>query len=413
MGACPSNCPYVTSNCVCPKPAACPGSPGCNTGCPVAAKNQACGRSAPKAGYQQRILDQRSLHVRLQAPAHRLPAVQVQHGSQVQPALVGGDVRGVAALHHVGRCRREAVLHQVRGHWQAVCAVGGYHELSPALAPDTVALHQSAHPLLAHAQAAGQQFAVHARPAVLSAQLLVDGSDVDQQGVVACRPRGPCSVRRVQASHRKYPLALTCITSHISVIGQRPFIEKIQTYLAARLAQNIPRLFFAMSRSIISRATCALKRAISSFSGVIVGVVALPSDVIANWPYASARTQFVRLALGMPSVAATTDAARPAMNCAQPPALTPACTSLSFASRSIHAPVPALSVWLCTPGFGGNLTARTRWMTTPSCVKSGRSDAIARLNRTCGAIVPDSPGGTPCRNLSRYSKSMPRSRNKL
>ncbi len=48
---------------------------------------------------------------------------------------------------------------------------------------------------------------------------------------------------------------------------------------------------------------------------VIVGVVALPSDVTANWPFASARTQFVRLALGMPSVAATSDAARPALTC--------------------------------------------------------------------------------------------------
>gem|GEM_PF-1872316 len=58
-----------------------------------------------------------------------------------------------------------------------------------------------------------------------------------------CRPRGPCSVPRVDASQRKYPLALTCKTSHISVIGQRPFIEKIQAYFAARPAQSTPRLF--------------------------------------------------------------------------------------------------------------------------------------------------------------------------
>lgn len=87
---------------------------------PVAVKDQARGRPAPKARHQQRILDQRGLHVRLQAPAHHLAAVQVQHGGQVQPTFVGSDVGDVAAPHHVGRCRREAALHQVRGHRQAV-----------------------------------------------------------------------------------------------------------------------------------------------------------------------------------------------------------------------------------------------------------------------------------------------------
>lgn len=39
-----------------------------------------------------------------------------------------------------------------------------YPELAPTLGPDAVALHQPARPLFAHAQAAGQQFAMHARP---------------------------------------------------------------------------------------------------------------------------------------------------------------------------------------------------------------------------------------------------------
>lgn len=75
------------------------------------------------------------------------------------------------------------------------------------------------------------------------------------------------------------------------------------------------RGFFAMSRSIVNRATCALNRAISACSDVTVGVAALPSGITANWPFASACTQFVRLALGIPSVAATADAARPALTC--------------------------------------------------------------------------------------------------
>jgi hypothetical protein len=68
------------------------------------------------------------------------------------------------------------------------CALSVVTTNCVALGPDAMALHQSADPLLAHAQAAGKQFAVHARPAILAAQLLVNDSDVDQQGVVAVSP---------------------------------------------------------------------------------------------------------------------------------------------------------------------------------------------------------------------------------
>jgi len=65
---------------------------------------------------------------------------------------------------------------------------------------------------------------------------------VDQQGVVAV-PLAPTvfGVARAGIPAEK-PLALTCSTWHISVIGQRPSIEKIQAYLAARPAQSTPRL---------------------------------------------------------------------------------------------------------------------------------------------------------------------------
>jgi len=55
---------------------------------------------------------------------------------------------------------------------------------------------------------------------------------------------GPPAGRRSAALQLKYPLGLTSSTSHISVIGQRPFTERIQAYLAARPAQSTPRLFF-------------------------------------------------------------------------------------------------------------------------------------------------------------------------
>lgn len=64
---------------------------------PVAVKDQAFRRSAPEPGHGQRPPDQARLYVRQRAPAHHLPAEQVDHGCQVQPALVGGDVGDVAA----------------------------------------------------------------------------------------------------------------------------------------------------------------------------------------------------------------------------------------------------------------------------------------------------------------------------
>lgn len=48
---------------------------------------------------------------RLQPTTWRL--CKSKHSSQVQPALVGGDVRDVAAPQHIGCGRREAALHQV------------------------------------------------------------------------------------------------------------------------------------------------------------------------------------------------------------------------------------------------------------------------------------------------------------
>jgi hypothetical protein len=117
--------------------------------------------------------------------------------------------------------------------------------------------------------------------------------------------------------------------------------------------RKVRRGFFAMSRSIFSRATSALSLAISACSGVTTGA-ARPSAVIPNWPLASARTQLVRLALGIPSVLATTDAARPALTC-----LTASCLNSSvyfprrlssFTSRLLFRDSPGMSYELRSSG---------------------------------------------------------------
>jgi hypothetical protein len=57
----------------------------------------------PEPRHLQSIRHQAALHVRLHAPAHHLSAEQVNHSCQVQPSLVGGDVRDVARPDLIGR----------------------------------------------------------------------------------------------------------------------------------------------------------------------------------------------------------------------------------------------------------------------------------------------------------------------
>lgn len=104
------------------------------------------------------------------------------------------QVRHQSAL--VGRLGVKAPLYQVGRHRQAVAAVGSHHELAFGLGPDAVLLHELAHPVLAHPDAPGQQFLVHAGPAVFPLHLGVDGAHVRQQGFVAVTP-GRSTVARL------------------------------------------------------------------------------------------------------------------------------------------------------------------------------------------------------------------------
>lgn len=62
------------------------------------------------ARHGHRALDRASLHMRLQTPAHRLTAGQVNDRRRAQPALVGPDAGAVTAPKPVGLLRIEAPL---------------------------------------------------------------------------------------------------------------------------------------------------------------------------------------------------------------------------------------------------------------------------------------------------------------
>jgi hypothetical protein len=154
--------------------------------------------------------------VRLQAPAHHLTAEQVDDPSQVQPALVGLDVGDVATPQPVGLLGVEAPLHQVGCHRQAMFAVGGHHELAFGFGLDAVLLHELANPFLAHPDATGQQFLVHARPAVFALDLGVDGTDVRQQGFVTVAPARATAAMAILSPAQPVEVAARADLQHLA-----------------------------------------------------------------------------------------------------------------------------------------------------------------------------------------------------
>ena len=118
--------------------------------------------------------------MRLHAPSHHLAAEQVNDRSQVQPALVGGDIGDVTRPNLIGGCRGEVALYQVRRNGQMVLAVRGDDKLALASGTDEVLLHQAAYPLFADPMSTRHQFLPHLGPAVFPFDFCMDGADVRQ-----------------------------------------------------------------------------------------------------------------------------------------------------------------------------------------------------------------------------------------
>ena len=113
--------------------------PRCGISIPVAA--------APRHGH--RVLDRAGLHMRLQSPAHRLTAGQVNDRRRAQPALFGPDVGDVTTPRPVGLLRTEAPLRRVRRHRQAALAVDRRHVLALGLGANPALPHELARPVFA------------------------------------------------------------------------------------------------------------------------------------------------------------------------------------------------------------------------------------------------------------------------
>ena len=58
-------------------------------------------------------------HPAAHQPAHDATGIEIRHNGQIQPALMGGDIRNVGSPAPIGSIRREVLLQQVLRHRMA------------------------------------------------------------------------------------------------------------------------------------------------------------------------------------------------------------------------------------------------------------------------------------------------------
>lgn len=131
--------------------------------------------------------------------AEHLPAEQVNDARQVQPALVGGDLRDVARPHTVWSRRREVSLQQIGRNRQVVFAIGRIDKLALSSCLDAVTVHEFSDSFFAYPNASCHQLFAHSWPTVFTFDLSMDGLDVNQQCFVADAFVRPCPTGLVRS----------------------------------------------------------------------------------------------------------------------------------------------------------------------------------------------------------------------
>src|SRR5207302_6416778 len=123
-------------------------------------------------------------------PADDLSAVQIHHGGQIEPALIGLDVGDVGEPNPVRRGGYEVALEQIRGNREVVTAVGGARSSWPRHdGPDTVAAHQSLDATAARPAALSPQLGMDARAAIATIGVAVNPPDVVDELTVSSGSR--------------------------------------------------------------------------------------------------------------------------------------------------------------------------------------------------------------------------------
>ena len=123
-------------------------------------------------------------HVVGHGVADQATGAEIEHGGQVEPALVGADVGDVPSPRHIRCPRVEPAADQIRQGWVEVRGQGGA-DLGRLVDPDDpVDPHQPLHPFVVHPVTLTSQLVGHAGRPVGAVGLAVDGPhDRHQLGV--------------------------------------------------------------------------------------------------------------------------------------------------------------------------------------------------------------------------------------
>jgi len=94
-------------------------------------ENAVCWPPSPYS-HQNSVQNQISRHPRLHRPADDLSRIQVHHRSQIEPALIGPDIREISHPHTIRMIDRELPLKMVRSQNRG----GSVYIPVPFIAPD-------------------------------------------------------------------------------------------------------------------------------------------------------------------------------------------------------------------------------------------------------------------------------------
>lgn len=231
---------------------------------PVGVMDQARRRLPAEPGHGQRIDDDVCRHPRLDRPADDFPVEQIEHYSQIQPALASSDIGHVGCPDLIRHGRREALVEQVRHHRQRVLRVSRGFELLLVARPDAVLAHQPFDAFLAGRESALTQFAHHPWRAVGALEFGVDGLNQGQH----LRVRQPLALRRATA----LPGLITADADVQNGAGLRQSTGSVKRVnpgmLHSTSLAKYAVAFFRISFSRLSRMFSARTRESSICSGV-------------------------------------------------------------------------------------------------------------------------------------------------
>jgi hypothetical protein len=186
-------------------------------------------RLATEQRHSQRVEDELLRHSMTHRPPNHAPRSQVENDGEIEPSLLGLDVRYIAdpnAIDRLGRLHAKAPLQDVAGDRVRVLGIGRHAKSTTNANDHATAFHDAGNAVAANALALAPQYCVNARTTVRFTARCVNDLDLGQQLPIALLTLGGCAVSpRVvsglrhseKATHHPYaelvPVAMNAVES--------------------------------------------------------------------------------------------------------------------------------------------------------------------------------------------------------